>query len=152
MARSGDREVDDIRYQAVAVGDTCLFLIRDNRLLVSFPLDQAAQFGNTPELISSQPNGNPQLPQRLLQCSGICQEGDLFVLATDALAKWFLSQTEAQGVPWELLNQLANQAEFSRFIGDLREQRLIRNDDTTLIVIQLIPTRLPAGQEELTAS
>ena len=40
-------------WQAIAVGDTCLFHTRDNALLRAFPLDHSDQFGNRPQLVGS---------------------------------------------------------------------------------------------------
>ena len=39
--------------EAVAVGDSCLFLIRDDDLRRAFPLNDPAAFDNTPPLIGS---------------------------------------------------------------------------------------------------
>ena len=45
-------------WQAVAVGDSCLFVVRDKELMLSFPLEDPAQFNNTPALICSNPANN----------------------------------------------------------------------------------------------
>ena len=49
---------DDSRplsWQAVAVGDSCLFVVRGGRLYSSFPLEDTAQFDNSPALVCSNP-------------------------------------------------------------------------------------------------
>ena len=40
-------------WQAMAIGDRCLFVVREGGLELSFPIDDAAQFNNTPSLICS---------------------------------------------------------------------------------------------------
>src|SRR5208282_3019962 len=41
---------ETFRWQAVAVGDTCLLHTRDNVLVRAFPLERAEQFDNFPKL------------------------------------------------------------------------------------------------------
>ena len=57
-------------WQAVAVGDCCLFVVRGDDLAVSFPLESAAQFNNTPSLICSNPVNNAGLWPRGSPASG----------------------------------------------------------------------------------
>jgi len=95
------------RYFCLAVGDACLFQLRDNRLVFSFPMKKAADFNNTPSLLCSQtlPPAWPTAPLRW--CIRRWNEGDTFVLMTDALARWFLSEYEAGNDPWpEIRSQL----------------------------------------------
>ncbi len=47
------------RWQAHAVGDSCLFLVRRGELVLSFPLARSAEFGTTPRLVGSR---RPPLP------------------------------------------------------------------------------------------
>src|SRR5207244_972948 len=44
---------DDAGWQAAAVGDSCLFQVRDAELVHAFPLRAAEQFGNQPDLVNS---------------------------------------------------------------------------------------------------
>ena len=39
----------------LAVGDSCLFVVRGDRLCLSLPLDEASQFDNNPALSLQQP-------------------------------------------------------------------------------------------------
>ncbi len=128
------------RWQALAVGDSCLFLVRggaDDHAAIetAFPLQKAEEFGNSPALLSSHLARNSQAPTFV--AAGQWQAGDLFVLATDALALWFLSETQRDQRPWQTLTALPGQAAFDAWLRELRASGRIRNDDTTCILIHL---------------
>jgi hypothetical protein len=61
---------------------------------------------------------------------------DTFLLMTDALAHWFLMQHEAGSKPWVALDKLCTQEDFALFIAHLRQERAIRNDDTSLLIVR----------------
>jgi hypothetical protein len=137
----------ELRWHAVAVGDSCLFHVRDDTLLAAFPLNCAAQFGNRPLLLSSNPANNRRVWEEVWLAEGDCQSEDTFFLATDALAQWFLSQHEAGVKPWVTLGDLKAEADFALFIAQLRQQQVIRNDDTTLLSVRLVGHASPSSQE-----
>ncbi len=122
-------------WQAVAVGDSCLFWVRQAELLLSFPLDDAGQFNNTPALLCSNPGNNGRLEDMVRRTEGTFQPGDLIILASDALAGWFLAQHAAGGKPWETLLQVGP-AQWESWVQSQREAGALHNDDTTLIIAQ----------------
>lgn len=132
-------------WQAVAVGDSCLFLIRDGRLVLSFPMTGAAEFGNTPPLVGSVAAANSGLPRQLPKVSGQCAPGDLFLLATDALAEWLLREYGAGREPWRELLSLQTPAEWEEWLAAKRSARQIKHDDTTLLIIPTSPMRGVTG-------
>jgi hypothetical protein len=88
-------------YFSLAVGDACMFHLRDDQLVFSFPVRKAADFSNTPPLLCSQsrPPAWPTAPPR---CRiGHWKAADTFLLMTDALARWFLSEYESGNQPWQ---------------------------------------------------
>ena len=121
-------------WQAVAVGDSCLFVVRNDRLLLSFPLEDAGQFDNNPALVCSNPANSQGLWEGVRLQSGECSPGDRFILASDALAAWFLASYAAGEKPWETLLEL-DASERDAWVGEQRSERLMRNDDTTLVII-----------------
>lgn len=121
-------------WQAAAVGDCCLFVVRDGGLNLAFPMDSAVQFNNTPSLICSNPANNRGLWGRVSQLSGEFRSGDVVILASDALAAWLLKEYESGGKPWETLLSL-DLAEWEDWVQERRAERSMRNDDTTLIII-----------------
>ena len=123
-------------WQAMAVGDCCLFVVRENALALSFPLDDAGQFNNTPSLICSNPTNNGGLWSRVYQHRGECRPGDVILLASDALACWILQERESGGRPWETLLSL-ELPQWDGWVQAQRSARAMRNDDTTLIAIKV---------------
>ena len=121
-------------WQAAAVGDCCLFVVRDDDLQLAFPMDSASQFNNTPSLICSNPANNRGLWGRVRQLRGEFRSGDVVILSSDALAAWLLQEYESGGRPWEIL-LLLTQAEWGDWVQERRAERSMRNDDTTAIII-----------------
>lgn len=127
-------------WDAIAIGDSCLFHIRNDKLLQAFPVDRSGAFGSRPALISSNPDGNADLGRTLSCASGRWQDGDAFYLMTDALACWFLAEYEIGGKPWIDIRDLGakeNDA-FEELMRQLRDAGAIRNDDVTLLRIDAI--------------
>ena len=125
-------------WAAVAIGDACLFHLRAGRVLVAWSVGHSAGFGNAPRLIGSRvPADEPAL--EVLQ--GEWRPGDHLLLATDALACWFLTQHEADGAPWSRLRELIDAPHadhrFGAAVGRLRAAKQLKDDDTTLLAIRL---------------
>ena len=126
-----------LAWQAVAVGDSCLFVVRDDRLWLSFPLEDASQFDNSPDLICSNPDNARELWQGVRLHGGECVAGDLFILTSDALACWFLARCSAGEKPWESLAVL-DSSDWDAWVGEQRRAGLMRNDDTTLVTTEVV--------------
>jgi hypothetical protein len=142
-ASDGSDSGASLSWHALAVGDSCLFQVRNCGLLKSFPLDRSEQFGNHPLLVSSNPVKNQQVWSELSYEEGGVEPGDIFLLATDALAHWFLREGEKGEQPWNILTILETDLAFASFVGDLREKGSIRNDDTTLLLVR-VPNAVPS--------
>lgn len=122
-------------WRSMAVGDSCVFHVRDNQLLQSFPLTRAEEFNSRPILVSTNPQSNDRVWENVFPNRGEAHVDDRFFLATDALAHWFLVQVEAQQRPWETLSALKTIDDFKSLVAQLREDNLMRNDDTTLLTL-----------------
>lgn len=127
-------------WQAMAVGDACLFQIRREEIIVHFPVEQARDFSTTPPLLSTQMGYNRRSLEALQTRNGECCPGDLFVLATDALAAWFLQQVEEGTRPWQHLVEMTDDT-FATLMARLRQEGVMRNDDVTLILGWVEPLR-----------
>jgi hypothetical protein len=122
------------RWHALAVGDTCLFQVRGDRLATAFPLAHSDEFGNRPRLIGSRPSAAAQTHA---EGNGDWQTGDRFLLMTDALAHWFLRRHEAGERPWEEFGQLSEgDGGFAEWVEQRRRDGL-RNDDVTVVMIDV---------------
>ena len=124
-------------WQAVAVGDCCLFIVRDNALAGSFPMDDAGCFNDTPSLICSNPVNNAGLWSKVRRMNGLCRSGDRLVLASDALACWILQAQDFGDGLLETLLALEFSQQWEDWLQAKRAGRAIRNDDTTLITIRV---------------
>ncbi len=129
------------RWGALAVGDSCIFHVREDELLAVGPIDRAEHFNNSPMLISSK----TQEPIRrrsghVAMMHGLWEPGDVFYLVTDAMAQWLLSELEAQRPPWEPLRDLCaddDETLYSRLVAELRANHGLHNDDTTLLQVEV---------------
>jgi hypothetical protein len=132
-------------WQAEAVGDSCLVRIRKGQHLLAFPLTTAAAFSNRPNLIGSRDRETPKSQHT----SGSLLFGDRILLMTDAFAEWFLRTRERGGRPWELVADVLGadrpQVAFAECLEGLRKGGALRNDDVTLVVIDITATSPDSG-------
>ena len=122
-------------FQLFAIGDSCLFQIRERQLKLAFPLQHSSQFDSTPPLLSSNPANNKRVWDNIVIGEGTFEAGDILLFATDALARWFLVEVEAGNLPWHELCGLKGQADFAVFVARLRQAHAMRNDDVTLVIV-----------------
>jgi hypothetical protein len=130
------------RWSAIAVGDSCFFQIRDGSLQRSFPVTRSTDFSNQPWLVGSRTLQSALLEKNPFQTwRGHCKPGDRLWLMTDALAQWFLAQCESGKAPWTAVDAVLaapeQQAGFRYWIEELRAQQGLRNDDVTLLAVQV---------------
>jgi len=125
---------DQLSCKAVALGDSCLFIVRDNWLRECFPIDNASNFGPTPALVRtlSYPIGD-----NLQVFSSVAIDGERVYLTTDALGKWFLELCERGEEPWKLLDSVSTPPDFENLVEVHRANRSLRDDDTSLIAIEI---------------
>lgn len=121
-----------MKWESISVGDSCLFLIRNNVLIESFPIKKSSDFNSSPFLMSSV-GKNDDLEMAV--SSGDLKGGDCIYLLTDAIAQWFLDAHENNNLPWKIMNDIKNKEEFQSFIDGLRAAHAIKNDDVTVMNI-----------------
>ena len=128
-------------WRALAVGDSCLFRLRRGKLRQSFPLTRSTEFGNQPDLLGSRGRAADTPSQGVRRAGGKCRSGDRFLLMTDALAEWTLRRSEQDHPPAadidRLLAESASQEAFADWVEERRDQQGLRNDDVTLVIIDL---------------
>ncbi len=124
----------DRTWQALALGDCCLFQVREERLVHAFPIDRADGFSSRPFLLSSR-RGWRVAQADLALARGEWQPGDRIYLMSDALAAWFLITAEQGRRPWDALDAAEN--DLIHLIDRLRAGRALRNDDLTLLRLEV---------------
>ncbi|MHC5058426.1 MAG: hypothetical protein ACYTKD_27530 [Planctomycetota bacterium] len=138
-------------WRSFAVGDCCLFHLRGERLLGTFPIEDPEDFGSRPVLLSSNTNRNAAALASAATAWGQWAPGDTFCLMSDALACWFLTEHRSGEPSWFWIHDLGaggSEPDFGEWVSYLRAERGLRNDDVTLVKIVLpVEAREPPGLE-----
>jgi hypothetical protein len=127
-------------WRATAAGDSCLVQVRANEILKAFPLAESASFTNCPILLCSAPVFNENGRDLIMAASGSWGCDDIFLLMTDALACWFFKECEQGDRPWNILRDLDTEGHisFDELVSDLRSDGRMKNDDVTLVRIDVL--------------
>lgn len=131
-------------WEAFALGDSCLFQVREDTLICAFPLARSDDFSSRPVLLPTRPlPPDESLAPHLRHGhnGGTWKVGDEFYLMTDALAAWFLSERKAGRSPWQWLRPLGTEREpmpFPALVEALRGSGKLRDDDTTVVRLRLL--------------
>ncbi|MER0241746.1 hypothetical protein AAHZ94_06860 [Streptomyces sp. HSW2009] len=124
-------------WRAAALGDSCLFHLRDDRLAQTFPVTTIEEFGITPDLFGSRNRDVGLLARRAQFTEGWSSAGDKLLLMTDALAAWLMSATDQESAIGQLL-EFAGPDDldgFTNWLNGLRGTRELRNDDVAFLRI-----------------
>jgi hypothetical protein len=125
------------RWDALAVGDSCLVQVRQGAVCAKFPITTSADFSSRPHLLGTAAGVNANHPPETT--TGLWQPGDTFYLMTDAIAAWSYGADERGEAPWRLLDTLSHApaARFHHWLTDQRHAGNLRNDDVTLLHLVL---------------
>jgi hypothetical protein len=131
------RDEQEGRWYAAAVGDSCLFQVRGEEVIIRFPLLRAESFDSRPSLVGTVSAEEVRLDEKY--ATGTWTRGDLFYLMSDALACWFLKHIDGGGRPSDIHGgvPLTDEGQFCSWIETLRDQAVIRNDDCTLMRVSI---------------
>ncbi len=127
-----DFDAAAMRWQARAVGDVCLFVVRAEKLKYAFPITKSARFDDRPGLLTTVLS---HTPPKIARFGAELMPNDRFFLMTDALAAYFLQEFEAKHKPWNDL-PVTNPV-LADFIKPRRDKGVLKNDDVTLVEITL---------------
>lgn len=125
---------------AIGIGDCELLIVRDNKVINAFPIESSNEFNSCPVLISSKIEKNYDLKPKFLRTKLF--PGDDIILASDALAKYLLSEFETGTNPLitlypSVFAEADQKARFQKWIECKRRERLLKNDDSTMIRIEI---------------
>jgi hypothetical protein len=118
--------VSGARWTAMAVGDTCLFHVRDGTICAAFPYTTAERFAERPLLVWTGPT-TTSFAGAIQVAQGDLHTGDVLVVATDGFANWLLSNAERNRQPWDLFQDGAHAIQ--HVVDEERAARRMRNDD-----------------------
>ena len=133
------------RFKALCVGDTCIFQVRNGKVIFCKPIGNSADFNNRPALIPSLSSLNHflKMDSSIQTFSSDWQRGDQLLLTTDALAAFLIKKMEESSdlVP-ELFDLVVtprfDDHVFSNWVDQQRAENTLRNDDTSLISITIL--------------
>ena len=124
-------------WKSIALGDSCLIHCRARSVLKSFPLSRSECFTSTPVLVASDSLVHEGSMNSVAIDSGNCNNGDVLLLLSDAIACWFLERFEKNDLdPDELFER--NDDELKQFFDEERRTGRMRNDDLAVLRIELI--------------
>jgi hypothetical protein len=135
------REIPTPRWQALALGDSCLFHRRDGKLLRAFPLDDAEKFTATPALVASRPELHEAAFAKTVTAEDEFRQGDVFWLASDAVAAWLLRAWAEQDPQAARLSDLLREKradELNELVEQQRQAGNMRDDDVALARIEIL--------------
>jgi hypothetical protein len=122
-------------WRALAIGDSCLFQVRNDQIIESFPMSHSDEFVNRPMLMSTNADAWEDELNHSFRAAGTWQPNDTFYLMTDAIATWFLYAYENGLRPSGVLDFPAEDSgAFDRWVALSRELGL-RNDDVTILTV-----------------
>jgi len=126
------------RLQGFAIGDSCLFHVRDGELVRTFPIQTSAELEDDPVVLGSVDLGRDQLME-FATLDELCYPDDLIVLCTDAVAEWALRRIESGNPPdWERYWGMT-ELQWQEEVVGLRDRREMRYDDATLVLLCVAP-------------
>lgn len=137
-------EQDKLSWSVRALGDSCLFHLRDGKMLKALPLDSWEAFDYTPILISSKQAANQGILSKQEHELGTCLKGDLFYLMTDAISKWFLRRNTEHGDAIDMMETIQTDEQFKHLVDEQRNLRddkgrpMMPNDDVTWTRVGLL--------------
>ncbi len=132
------RSAAGLVWHAIAVGDCCLLHIRDNLLMTAFPISDPAEFGRSPDLVPTAEQSLERLRNKVKVTSGNAVPGDLFLLCSDALAKFLLAEAPRGEPVWTAVKSIVDNDDFVRLIRYLRRENAIEIDDVTLLRLAVV--------------
>ncbi len=143
-------ESSGLSWRVIAVGDSCVLHLSacyssesdPNATFSSFPCKQAADFSCMTSAISNYEEY--PLPPEFADTAHsqiALRDGDVLLLATDALCEWMIKLSESGKPVWKTIAEANDQETFQRMVENARceadPERRLKDDDVALIVIRV---------------
>lgn len=134
-------DLDNCNYEALAIGDCCLFHIRNKQLHKAFPIIDFRSFGNNPNLIATNPVYRQNIFEKVERAEADLIPNDLLVLCSDAIAAWILQGGNDAArrcyTVYRMIDVKHSTADFETWINQLRGRCEMKNDDVSAITIMI---------------
>lgn len=125
-------------WEVEFIGDSFLFFVPKNctdfKNVLKYPSQRNFVFDNYPNYLASVESNHRG--ERQTSVKQEIKEG-VFFLMTDALSEWFVKELkkDIQKVVEFMLN-IENQEDFLRIVQEKRDENLLKNDDSTVLIIE----------------
>ncbi len=143
--RLNEENEKGIAWDAAVLGDSCLFHLRE-KTHDAYPELKGAEFTYIVDGLNSIPDGNASEPKISSATAGgdgtngpaPIVEGDVMLLATDALSQWMVKRDQMGEPVWGHVLRLETPAEFEKLVTDARKEAKepMVNDDVSLVVLR----------------
>jgi hypothetical protein len=128
-------------WRALAVGDCCLFIAHNHTIYLSLPLQDPSEFSNSPVLIPSKSEKMDSIKNKIQTARGSLMRGDQLILASDAISSWIMRKPQKDQREYlDMVNTLRTSGDelaFTTWVNRLRRNGELRNDDTSIVYIEL---------------
>jgi len=119
-------------WNAISVGDSCVFKIKDDKIVESFPIREVSEFNNSPSLIAS---NFDSYKEHIRFTSGTLERGETLAFATDSVAKWLFQENDSGENLSMTLEAISQNHDKQKYFENLVNNKIIHYDDLTLIVL-----------------
>lgn len=133
-----------VRWDAVALGDSCLVQTRDGRIRAAMPISTHEEFNSAPPLVPSNETVREVALARLVSAGGEAERGDVFLLMSDALSAWYLeswSKSDGRSAQFDSLLAASENGALARLFRGERESKRMKDDDVAAVRVHLAEAR-----------
>ncbi|MFK8303588.1 hypothetical protein ACI75Y_11850 [Capnocytophaga stomatis] len=126
------------KWIAQFIGDSFLFFVpkycADFQCVLKYPNKRDFVFDNYPDYLASIENN--QRGELCMSVEEKIKEGTFFLM-TDAVSEWFISELKKDvRKAVDSLLEIENQEDFLKIIQERRDENLLKNDDSTVLIIE----------------
>lgn len=129
-----------LRWDVVALGDSCLVQTRGGRVETALPVSAHSEFNSAPPLVPSNESVREAALSKLVSAGGEAERGDVFLLMSDALSAWYLeslSKSDGRAAKFDSLLAASENESLAQLFRGERESKRMKDDDVAAVRIQL---------------
>ena len=129
-----------MRWDAIALGDSCLVQTRGGRVETAMPLSNHEEFNTSPPLVPSNESAHDVALARFVSAGGEAERGDLFFLMSDALSAWYfesLAKRDGRAGEFDSLLAASENESLTALVRRERKKKRMKDDDVAVVRIHL---------------
>lgn len=131
---------NDDKIKISTIGDSCVFWrYKHDERFEMLPELSPEDFGVFPASICNLPQTWKTLSQKEISKELTSTNITQIIICTDSLACWLAKKLISEPSAWEELFKISDCTNFTNFFTNLREEKEMRNDDITLVLIDVLP-------------